>query len=56
VGSFGRLYFLANSGAEYKPAAHKRGLQRRKYGGNMEILHRDNLLVATGKEGFKTVY
>jgi len=55
AGSFGRLYFLANSGAEYKPA-HKTGLQRRKYGGNMEILHRENLLVTTGKEGFKTVY
>jgi hypothetical protein len=30
------------------------GSQRRKYGGNMEILHRENLVVATGKEGFKT--
>jgi hypothetical protein len=54
AGSFGRLYFSANSGAEYKPA-HKMGLQRRKYGGNMEILQRENLVVATGKEGFKTV-
>jgi hypothetical protein len=32
------------------------GLQRRKYGGNMEILQRENLVVAIGKEGFKTVY
>jgi hypothetical protein len=53
---FERLYFLANSGAEYKPARKNlvRGLQRRKYGGNMEILQQgENLVVAFGRKDLK---